>query len=364
LPPDFADIASYQAGANLATYRASGPDRILIKASQGVSGTPNPYFPDWWNTAGSVGLVRGAYHFATTGHTPADEASNFLAKVQAAGGVGPTDWLCIDAESPSNPTFAHGAYIAAIVTALVSAGHTSGVIYSGTWWLRPAGLTAAMLPPGWRQLHIADYSTTPDGSIGLPPGWTRDQIVARQYTSAATQPGIPGPSDRSRVLHEWLPVFGGLVLDDPTANQLVGLVQKALNTGTGVGQQDWASTNRMLLSLAQSLFNQNNMLMQALGWNKGDLSLAARSDALASELGQVVDYLGPTGEVVTALNAIAQQLVAVLGAIKALPVSTAGGVDLTPVLSRLDALAGALTGLTLRAVLPPATATALVRPQV
>ncbi|MBL7487067.1 GH25 family lysozyme [Frankia sp. AgW1.1] len=351
MPAEFADIASYQAGADLTTYARSGPDRILIKVSQGASGNPNPYYADWWRTGGSNGLGRGAYHYATTGQTPNAEAANFLSKVQAVGGLGPRDWLCIDAESPSSPTLAHGAYIAAIVTALVGAGYTSGVIYSGVWWLRPAGLTAAMLPPDWRRLHLSDYSSTPDGSIGLPPGWSRDQVVARQYTSAASQPGIPGPSDRSRVLREWLPTLGGLVLDDPTANQILGLMKTALNGGTGIGQADWPSTNRMLLSLCQSLFNQNNALISAIGWNKGDLSLAARSDTISSEVGRMGDYLAAGGPLTTWLTEVGQQLGQLLEAVQALPVSTSGG-DAGPVLAAIADLKVTVDSLTFSVVRP------------
>lgn len=203
---DFADVSSYQAGADLAAYAAAGHDRILIKATEGTSYT-NPYFAGWWLAAGRLGLARGAYHYATPSRSAgAAEADRFAAVVQAAGGLGPRDWVCLDAEDPKD-TSGHAAAHAAELCRRLAAAHgmSTGLVYTGTWWAGPAGLTAEMLPPGWRRLHLSDYGHGPDEAMRLPPGWARDQVVVRQYASTASQPGIPGPSDRNRVLREWLP---------------------------------------------------------------------------------------------------------------------------------------------------------------
>jgi len=363
MSPEFSDVSyPYQAGLDLDTYTRSGRDRLLVKASEGT-GYTNPLFAIWWQRAKTLGLARGAYHFARPSQSSGTaEADHFVAAVEGAGGAGPRDWVCLDAEDPNDHANLGGRHAADFANRLVQHGYPTGVIYSGTWYATPVGLTAGILPPGWRRLHLATYNTAvADSAMPLPAGWDRTQVVARQYTNQAVQPGIPGKSDSSRVLREWLPTLGGLVLDDPTAQQMAGIVRAVLNEGTGAGQPAWAATEKAILSLEQTVYNGVNAIIAALGWNKGDLSLAARSDAISSEVGQIVNYLGPTGEVVAALNALSQQLVAVLTAIKALPVSTAGGADLTPVLSRLDALTAALTGLTLRAVLPASTANVLVR---
>lgn len=204
---EFADLSSYQAGADLAAYAAAGHDRVLLKATEGT-GYTNPHFAGWWAAAGRLGLARGAYHYAkpSAGRAPADEVRHFLAAVQAAGGLGPRDWLCLDVEDPAAKASSGGRHAADLAAALADAGHPAGLIYTGTWWARPAGLTAATLPPGWRRLHLADYGRGADDAVPLPPGWDRGQVVARQYTSGARQAGIPGGSDRSRVLRDWLPI--------------------------------------------------------------------------------------------------------------------------------------------------------------
>ena len=366
--PDFADVSyPYQAGLDLDTYTRSGRDRLLVKASEGT-GYANPLFTIWWQRAKTLGLARGAYHFARPSQSSGTaEADRFVATVEAAGGVGARDWVCLDAEDPNDHANLGGRHAADFANRLVQHGYPTGVIYTGSWYATPVGLTAAILPLGWRRLHLATYNTAvADSAMPLPAGWDRTQVVARQYTNQAVQPGIPGKSDSSRVLSEWLPTstLGGLVLDDPTAQQIAGIIRAVLNEGTGAGQPAWAATEKAILSLEQTLYNVANSILAATGWNKGDLSLAARSEAIASELGQMGDYLAAGGPLATWFAQVSQQLGQLLTAIQALPVSTAGGVDLAPVLSRLDALTGALTGLTLRAVLPPATATALVRPQV
>lgn len=201
---DFADISSHQAGTDLAAYAAAGHDRILLKATEGLTYT-NPYFAGWWRRAGQLGLARGAYHYAlpsTCGGTEA--ADRFLAVVQAAGGVGSRDWLTLDAEDPAENGPKAARYAVDFCRHLEALGHPAGHLYSGTWYLQPAGITAAMLPAGWRRLHLANYSRVPDMTMPLPACWNRDQVVVRQYTSTARQSGIPGPSDRNRVLHEWL----------------------------------------------------------------------------------------------------------------------------------------------------------------
>jgi hypothetical protein len=105
---------------------------------------------------------------------------------------------------------------------MVRVGLPAGVIYTGTWYAQPVGLTAAALPAGWRRLHLATYAAIADATMPLPPGWSRDQVVARQYTSTADQPGIPGRSDRSRVLREWLPTEQESAM--PTAEEYAAAV--------------------------------------------------------------------------------------------------------------------------------------------
>ena len=52
---EFADIASYQRGADLAAYERAGHDRILLKATE-VTGYLNPVFTTRWRLAGELDL--------------------------------------------------------------------------------------------------------------------------------------------------------------------------------------------------------------------------------------------------------------------------------------------------------------------
>jgi GH25 family lysozyme M1 (1,4-beta-N-acetylmuramidase) len=201
---EFADISSYQQGADIAAYAAGGFRRILLKATEGTTYT-NPYFDSWWRKAGAHGLSRGAYHFALPSKSGgAAEADHFVNKVRAAGGLGPRDWVCLDTEDPKERGGAAAEHAARFCERMVALGFGFGVVYSGTWYLEPAGIRAAKLPEGWRQLHIANYSRVPDTAVPLPNGWSPEHVVARQYTDKAHLPGIPGGVDANRVVREWL----------------------------------------------------------------------------------------------------------------------------------------------------------------
>ncbi|MEX5712263.1 GH25 family lysozyme [Parafrankia sp. FMc6] len=213
---DFADIASpYQDGADLAVYAAAGHDRIVIKASEGT-GYRNPRFATWWAAAGRAGLARGAYHYARPSRSAgAAEADYFVSVIQAAGGLGPRDWVWLDTEDPDERGPKAADHAAAFATRMVQLGYTGGVIYSYAPYLAGIGLTAAMLPERWRWLHVAHYNAAvADERVPLPLGWVRDQVLGRQYTDKAAQAGIPGASDRNRVLREWLPSAARAIEED------------------------------------------------------------------------------------------------------------------------------------------------------
>lgn len=226
---EFADIASYQHGADLGVYRTAGHDRLLIKATEGTTYT-TPDFAYWWAWAGRLGLGRGAYHFGRPSRSSgAAEADRFVAVLRAAGGPGPRDWVCLDAEDPDDHGNLGGRHAGDFCARMAAHGYPAGVVYSGTWYATPVGLTAAVLPVGWRRLHLATYNAAiADAAMPLPRGWSREQVVARQYTSQAVQPGIPGRSDRSRVLREWLTTGDD---DMPTAKEIVDELERRVYAG-------------------------------------------------------------------------------------------------------------------------------------
>lgn len=316
---EFADISVFQHGAALSAYAAAGYDRIMIKATQGLTYT-YPDFAPWWRLAGQLGLARGAYHYAQPSTANATgEADFFLSTVAAAGGFGPRDWVELDSESPSVPSPTNGQYMVALAERLVSHGRTAAVLYSGKWWLEPAHLTAAMLPAGYRQLHLSDYTTAPDATMPIPAGWDRSQVVARQYTSAASQPGIPGGSDRSRVLRDWL-TPGGPDVDENTFKQWV---RDVLNEARAPGTVSWSDLEGAEIGAVRTDVNLDLGEVAALGWKAGDPTIAAR-----------------LGQLETDVAAIRKQLATV----------PAGSVDLTGVTAQLDRIEAAQKSLTLVAV--------------
>lgn len=206
----FADISHHQATVDLAAYKAAGHDRVCIKATGGATdGTlryVDPEFAGRWRQAGDLGLHRIAYHYARNNNPGAAELAWCLDRLTAAGGMRPGDVLCYDQEDtlPGGSTLARQR-TREFVTAAVAARITTGWIYSGKWYLDPAGVRAADLPAGWQRLWISDYTAgQADGAIEVPAGWSRAQFVARQFTDQATVPGVAGGCDYSRVLIDWI----------------------------------------------------------------------------------------------------------------------------------------------------------------
>jgi GH25 family lysozyme M1 (1,4-beta-N-acetylmuramidase) len=219
---EFADLASYQHGTDLAAYARAGHDRIGLKATQGTSYIA-PDLAVWWRQAGALGLARLAYHYADAAD-PGAQAGHFLSTV---GPRGPRDVLAVDAEWSASPKAADGRRTAALVGELANRGATTGMVYSRASWLTAAQLLPAMLPAGWRWLWLAHYGVkTP----AIPAGWTSEHLRAWQFTDRAPTAGVPGPCDRSRVLREWLPEGD----DMPTAQEIAAAVWAAAPPTEGV----------------------------------------------------------------------------------------------------------------------------------
>lgn len=206
----FADISHYQS-VDLAAYKAGGYDRIVMKATGGATdGTlrfVDPTFIARWRHAGELGLARVAYHFARNNNSGYDEFAWCWGQIHAAGGMTGRDVLCYDQEDNRSPqTIALARQrTREFVAAAVKAGVVTGWVYSGRWFLEPAGIAASDVPSGWRQLWISDYTPgQADDAIEVPAGWARAHIVARQYADNAGFPGIPAPCDANRVIREWL----------------------------------------------------------------------------------------------------------------------------------------------------------------
>lgn len=200
----FADLSHHNTAVNLAAY-AAAHRRVALKATDGA-GFDDPAFAARWAAAGVLGLARVAYHYAQTETGGAQEADHILAIVTAAGGLGPDDMLCLDIEDNDSTLAVTRAdeFAGEFCRQMVTRGHPTGLLYTGRWYADPAGITPADVPAGWRRLWLSDYSSATDAAMVLPAGWTRDLVAARQFTNAATVPGVAGPADCSRVINDQL----------------------------------------------------------------------------------------------------------------------------------------------------------------
>jgi GH25 family lysozyme M1 (1,4-beta-N-acetylmuramidase) len=196
---NFADLSHHQSAVDLAAYARAGHDRVMLKATEGLS-VVDARFAERWQQAGRLRLARVAYHFGRAGNSGAAEFDHLL---QVVGGLGARDALCLDSEDTSAPGRA-AAHAREFTARAVARGVRTGLVYTGRWFAEPNGITAAVVQPGWRQLWLSDYGTAPDGGIALPTGWSRAQLVARQFTDHATVPGITGGCDYNRVLADWI----------------------------------------------------------------------------------------------------------------------------------------------------------------
>lgn len=112
---NFIDIASHQAGMDLATMFAENPslDGVIIKAGSGT-GYTNPYFKGWADWLHDNGKMLGAYHYCrettTRPGTAKAEAEHFYSLVKP--------------------------YIGSIVTAADFERDNSDALVQGTGWLK------------------------------------------------------------------------------------------------------------------------------------------------------------------------------------------------------------------------------------
>src|SRR5215471_6808495 len=73
------DVSSYQGNVNWTAAWNNGARWAYVKATEGNYYT-NPYFAQQYNGSYNVGMIRGAYHFATPNDSSgANQATYFLA---------------------------------------------------------------------------------------------------------------------------------------------------------------------------------------------------------------------------------------------------------------------------------------------
>ncbi|MFI6012048.1 lysozyme [Streptomyces sp. NPDC051243] len=199
------DVSSHQRNVAWSTLWNSGVKWAYAKATEGTYYT-NPYFPQQYNGSYNVGMIRGAYHFATPDTTNGATQANYF--VDHGGGWsrdGKTLPGALDIEWNPYGDTCYGKTPSAMVTWIrdfvnqyrARTGRAP-VIYTATsWWKQCTGNYSgfASANPLW----IARYAT----AVGeLPAGWS--YYTMWQYTSSGPTVGdhnrFNGALDRVRAL--------------------------------------------------------------------------------------------------------------------------------------------------------------------
>ncbi len=94
IPTDFSihgiDVSKYQQRINWTAVQQMEVEGVrigfvFIKATEGL-GNMDPFFKRNWEKSGEAGLPRGAYHFFLAPKSGADQAENFIRRVELAKG--------------------------------------------------------------------------------------------------------------------------------------------------------------------------------------------------------------------------------------------------------------------------------------
>src|ERR1700754_1590895 len=77
------DVSSHQGNVDWSYWQSQGKAFAYVKATEG-NYYSNPYFAQQYNGSYDVGMIRGAYHFATPNDSSGTNQANYL--VDRAGG--------------------------------------------------------------------------------------------------------------------------------------------------------------------------------------------------------------------------------------------------------------------------------------
>jgi GH25 family lysozyme M1 (1,4-beta-N-acetylmuramidase) len=184
------DVSGYQGNVAWSTLWSSGVRWAYTKASEGTYYT-NPYFAQQYNGSYGVGMIRGAYHFATPDTTTgATQAAYFVANGggwskdgKTLPGVLDIEWNPYGDACYGKSASAMVAWIADFLSAYRSRTGRDAVIYTATsWWSQCTGDYAGFA--NTNPLWIARYASDPGT---LPSGWSFHTMW--QYTSSGPTVG-------------------------------------------------------------------------------------------------------------------------------------------------------------------------------
>ncbi|MEU3415367.1 MULTISPECIES: lysozyme [unclassified Streptomyces] len=184
------DVSSHQGDVDWRSLWNSGVRWAYTKATEGTYYT-NPYFTQQYDGSFDVGMVRGAYHFATPDTAGgAAQADYFLAHGGGWSADGKTLPGVLDIEWNPYGDACYGksasgmvAWIRDFLNRYKSRTGRAAVVYTATsWWSECTGNYAGFGPVN--PLWIARYAAT---AGTLPAGWS--SYTMWQYTSSGPAVG-------------------------------------------------------------------------------------------------------------------------------------------------------------------------------
>ncbi|GAA4800061.1 lysozyme [Streptomyces ziwulingensis] len=184
------DVSSHQKDVDWPALWRSGVKWAYVKATEGTS-YRNPYYAGQFGGAHDVGMIRGAYHFATPdGSGGAAQADYFVDNGGGWSKDGRTLPGVLDIEYNPYGATCYGKSQSAMVSWIRSfvdryrerTGRDAVIYTSTNWWTQCTGNHAGF--GAANPLWIARYASTPGP---LPAGW--EYHTMWQYTSTGPTVG-------------------------------------------------------------------------------------------------------------------------------------------------------------------------------
>ncbi|RZU14174.1 GH25 family lysozyme M1 (1,4-beta-N-acetylmuramidase) [Kribbella rubisoli] len=178
------DVSSHQGNVDWTAQWNAGKRFAYTKATEGNYYT-NPYFAQQYNGSYNVGMIRGAYHFATPNDSSgANQATYFLAHGGGWSKDGKTLPGALDIEYNPYGATCYGLSAASMVawirdfanTYKARTGRDVPIYTNLDWWTRCTGNSTAF--NSTNPLWVAKYASSPGT---LPGGWPFHTIW--QYSS-------------------------------------------------------------------------------------------------------------------------------------------------------------------------------------
>jgi len=178
------DVSKYQGSIDFNLVKSSGFDFILIRATEGNTIQDDDYKLHY-ETAKSLGLVVGAYHFYETNDKPIDQFHNFIAvAVLTRGDLAPV----VDIEKlHKNDQLELAENLKDFLDLLEQHYAAKPIVYTGLNFANKHLYELGSYP-----LWLAEYQVE---DITLPQGWT--DWAFWQWSQSSKTPGIDSDVDEN-----------------------------------------------------------------------------------------------------------------------------------------------------------------------